>query len=326
VKHIVELFDQDKLYQAGRALEKLECETGQEEEKERKYLDQPKLLQIRSELGKLRQVERLRDGPEWEMSYDGATTKIMFQREVGSPNVLFKIQGSIRAEAMNIVCLLNEVDLYSTVIWFFQCAEVIERLGIIRRIVQCRAKLLWPLADREFVTHMSGIDGLDEDDCIVLLTVQDMSTEGGYAPSSQSKRREAVRANVDLTFFIQPVEPTCTQLTIIAKIDFKLPQVPNVFMHWFGKAFGRFVVHAIEVRANDLPESHRKRLGQDPVYSWFLPRIEQFWLSKGKLEEFRQGHVDHGSRVSEELDVHHEPPGLGKRIMLSLFRGTADTK
>lgn len=288
----------------------------------------PKIPEIRREATKIAKTFReMTSDQGWTLSYDGPSTKVHFRREPDSQIFTFKIEGVVLAKAINIACIINEFDLYAENFWFIRDSKTLKKTGRLRRVLQCRAKIVWPIADREFLTYAAAVDGLDEDDCIAVMTIEDLSKEPVEALERFGILNEdliqglgnPVRASMEANFIFTPLEPTKTKVVILTHVDLSFPLVPAALLNWCGKAFGRFMVRAIESRANSLTVNHQKKLETDPVYSFIEERIGQHWEAKGRRDEFNAAEVDLSNRVSAEFDANETPAGPGKKVVMAML-------
>uniref|UniRef100_A0A7S1XEW2 START domain-containing protein n=1 Tax=Compsopogon caeruleus TaxID=31354 RepID=A0A7S1XEW2_9RHOD len=329
VERVLSLYSEDKLFQASRELAKIENDLGHlsEDSEERLFLkNHVGLRPVRDEANKVTlMMNTMRSDEGWSPCYQGPSTKVSFRKEPNSAILTFKIEGLVVAKVGHVACIINEIDLFPDIFWFIREGKTLKKIGRMKRVLHVRSKILWPILDRDFLSHAAAIDGLDQDDCIAILTIEDLADQPASALARYGITEEdlmncsnSVRAEMEVNFVFTPVEPTITKVICVARADPKLPFVPVQLINWIGRAFGRLMLKAIEAKANNLSVTHRKRYEGDPLYRWIEERIGQYWAARGRKEEFDQGVVDLNRRESIENNVDTAPKGPGRAIMMSL--------
>lgn len=339
---VLDLYKEDKLLQSARVLEELTAYVhttlndvnvsgSQKEEALRvqERLEQSDVKRIVAEIGEVRHLkESLNSKNGWSLSYDGAETKVWYRREPSSSSHSMLVEGNIVAPLINVAALLYELDLYSDLLWFIKHAKLLEENGRLRRSAHFLLYAPWPLYDREVALYGYAVDGLDEDDCI-LVASRSLQREDNVQIHSEitgSLGKRTVNANVQFAGYeLVPVTPSVTRVRCIFNADPQLSIVPMPLINWSSRMFCRWSLRAMESRAQKLPPSYQQRKDTKVIYKWFESRLATYWQTKGKADEYakyKDTHPDTQQRNSGDFDVNETPEGPPRAVIASLLSGS----
>jgi len=217
-----------------------------------------------------RLVAEMKSEDGWDAAYAGPVTSVSYRVNEGDNGLMtYKIESTLVANVINLACVINEVQLYPNLFWFVRSLDVLEQPGRCQKTMYLRVRFFWPVADRDFYCYGYAVDGLDEDDCMLIYSrdLADVPDRlGPYRDRLDAKSKETVRGSMTAAFLYKPLTASTTKMTFIAKVDPTLPYVPVPLMNWFGKVFGRGIpkVEATLHLCSDLrrkPNTHVFPLG-----------------------------------------------------------------
>mmetsp|Transcript_9446 Transcript_9446/g.19920 ORF Transcript_9446/g.19920 Transcript_9446/m.19920 type:complete len:382 (+) Transcript_9446:174-1319(+) len=359
----VEYFRLDKHFQSARVLQNVEREIETalksiQDETERsrvqagvesvygRYGETKLIRQIEGEV--LNVLELARSEEDWTLSYDGSSAKVWYRAEraenSSKSNGLhaFKARAELNAPVVNLCALLNETELFAELFWFVRKSAALQDLGRFRKSFHMQWQLLWPLSDREAPLLGYGVDGLDEDNCFMTVTRslarEDVDSSGKQLeyPEPSSGRGQPVRMRAEcLGFHFEPIEPTKTRATVVARLDLLLPFVPVALVNYSSRYFIRLSLHVLEVKAREMlgasPDSNKhlkamEREDRREVYAWIQSRLEEHWKRHGKLEEFQNNKIESAqfkrttSMENVDTSANGPPAAVDKKLALQLLK------
>jgi hypothetical protein len=160
----------------------------------------------------------------WINCYAGASTRVDYRPDPDKVSHTMRAQGEIRAPLRDVAALLNEPDLFPSVFWFVTRVEVLGVQGRFKRAADLTFISPPPLSNRHVRLCGFAVDGLDEDDCVLVVS-RDLRDSDGFVPLADENpaHRRAVRARVHYSMFeLKPKSPGITKVRLIANSD------PNV--------------------------------------------------------------------------------------------------
>ncbi|KAA8491557.1 hypothetical protein FVE85_2572 [Porphyridium purpureum] len=331
VSAIVSLFHAEKHFQAARSLLALTEEAGvlnaqgAVDTECARYVEIPLIRQIESEV--LKTLELLRSEEGWQISYEGNNTKVWYRQSANSSLNTFKVEGTLLAPVVNVAALLNEIDLFGELFWFMRQTKETERVSRTRTAFSIATSLFWPLSDRFANVLGYAVDGLDEDECMMIVCRDmdydvDVNAKGQkFAKVPVPKGAVPMRAELIGWQFV-PIEPTLTTVRLVAHVDLNLSFVPSAFVNWASKAFARHTIATLDHQAKQLPPAHQQRL-VDPerrqVYDWIDGQLRSYWEKKGKADVYDGGelHNDPGRKLSDVGNA----TGPDKKLVMQMMKG-----
>lgn len=319
----IELYNSDKLLQCARAIKQAK------ESKDKGVQERLKSDEFRKILNDVKELDHftrsLDNDDGWTLSYDGTKTKVWYRKEKGNATHTMRISGLIRAPLLNLAALLYEADLYSELLWFIQKSEILAEPTQLRRAAHFRLFSPWPLYPREVAVYGFAVDGLDEDNCILVYSRSLKDSDNIKSPEVSPK---VVRANILFSGYeLKPDTPSTTHVRFIFNVDPLLPYVPPALINWASRTLCRWSLYAMESRARTLPPAYAKRQNERPIYEWFDSRLKTYWDSVGKSDEYAaflkdpsmKGKNDRIDDSDDEFDVDATPAPPPRSLMSTLM-------
>lgn len=196
--------------------------------------------------------EELKSTDGWELHRESSGIRTLSRRTVGDSHVMIRVEGHVDAPLLNILSVFYEVDLWrlwvpSIPIMGLRSAEMVEDFSTTRFTVQMTVNTPWPIATRDMMIHVQGVDCMDPAETadepdgkrqiVVLLTSTDTLWGGDPAPPPDES---VVRMGLSVGALILTPESinggdTGTHLAIISKIDPKLDYIPTSLINLASK-------------------------------------------------------------------------------------------
>lgn len=347
---VKELFKSDKLFQASRLLADIQASikatrdsdssSTTDAESARKAADVlkkapfPRILSECNEVHAFRKSLRSTDG--WILSYDGTNTKVWYRRETTTSSHTIRIEGQIRAPLINVAALIYEIDLCEKLLWYVTSACMLpsndpDTSSVLRRAAHLQLYAPWPLYKRDLAVYGFLTDGLDEDDCIVVVSRSIKETDPVEIPAPSSSR--IVRVNMHRSGFeLTPLGPGLTKASFLYNVNPHLSLAPMPLINWAARFMCRWSLRILENRARDLAkvsEEHITRLESSPVYDHIRNRLAEYWARKGHtkedIEAAGNGMMHASSRHSDNFDPDDVPDGPPPSLMRMLLHPRADS-
>lgn len=342
LQRVLDLHKSDKLLQSARLLEELQSEVNatlsdspNEAKKSEAHaiqerLKQPDVQRIVTEVAEVHNLkESLKSTNGWTLSYDGTETKVWYRREPNSSSHSMLVEGNIVAPLLNVAALLYEADLFSDLLWFIKHSIILKEVAALRRSAHFLLYAPWPLYDREVAIYGYAVDGLDEDDCIIVASRSLRDDDKVEIPPeiAAATGKRTVEAQVHFSGYeLVPVTPSVTRVRCIFNADPKLAILPTPLINWASRMLCRWSLRAMESRAQNLPPNYQERKDTKPIYKWFESRLATYWQTKGKAEEYakyKDTQPDNQRRMSDNFDVDDEPEGPPRSVIASLLSGSS---
>ncbi|KAA8496929.1 hypothetical protein FVE85_0658 [Porphyridium purpureum] len=208
ISSVFELYAQDKLFQAARALRRVEAGHSNSQEVHGHRIENSAdariqayahsraldaahcfshLESIRSDVLEVEEtLQRMQLGgarkDKWHKCFDektGSELKVYYQEEsLGHGEAALHsllVEGVAHTPILALASIIYETDLYSTLFWFVAESQLIQHPQPTRKMVYSRFSAPWPLADRDACMLGFAVDGLDEDG-LLFINIRDART------------------------------------------------------------------------------------------------------------------------------------------------------
>lgn len=288
-------------------------------------LTSPAVASIQSECEQLRKFQaNLRNTDGWNLSYDGADTKVWYRPEPNSTMHAIRVEGTIHAPLINIAALLYEADLYHQLFWYVVSSSAlpVTHPSPLKRAVHISSIAPWPLHQRDVTLFAFAVDALDAPDHSVMVVSRSITPADpvrGVPPSSA----RMVRASFNTSGFeLRPVRPGVTRARFLYNVDPHLPFVPPPLINWASRTLCRWSLRMLEANATDIARHsppHVQRMATSPVYARFRARLDEFWAASGVAPDDAQSGDPPPARRSSDFDFDHKPEGPNVKVMKTLL-------
>mmetsp|Transcript_9033 Transcript_9033/g.27151 ORF Transcript_9033/g.27151 Transcript_9033/m.27151 type:complete len:347 (+) Transcript_9033:88-1128(+) len=320
----------DKLFQAIRVFEQLENSIGaatgstsELSESERELVEEIRhkldndasILEMKKRSKECFELLRDCDSTDnWEMRYNGQSTKVWYKREPGSAIHSVKTEGIISADFIRLASLIYETDLYPLFWWFVREMKDIKKLGRCCKAVHGIYQAFWPIYDREVPILGYAVDGFDEDNCLLLffrsLRPDDIDNEGNVIELPEKPPR-SVRIDLNIAGMkFVPAGKNATKMTLICNLDPKIASVPAPLVNWATRSVFRASLRMLEVKANDLDGMpHIQRMQTNPFYTWLSERLNEYFEQHREILDQSVTVTRSSFDINKERG-HEKPPKL----------------
>lgn len=330
--HIEDLYNKDKLLQASRALNELRDQLQTRGSSETSYavllkqLASSPFTRIIEECEEVHRLqEALHSTENWTLSYEGVETKVEYRREPQTNSHTVRTSGLIRAPLTNVAALIYEADLYEQLFWYVTSANVLphESGSLMRRASHLQVYAPWPLHKRDAAIYAYACDGLDEDECVVVVSRSIKPKDEIEVPDSETR---VVRVEMHVSGFeLIPYSEGVTRATFLYNVDPHLQYIPTGLINWAARTLCRWSLRVLECRARDLgkvSEEYVKRMETGKFHEHIRMRLTEYWAGK---EGDGMAVGEEGSDGDFDADVVPEAPsGWVIKQLLSRRTGEAE--
>lgn len=332
-----------KLFQASRVLSSLNSDIDELKTSSSTSLKQtahdletklstPPFLKIQSLCAQVAEVQDgFADSGDWTVSYNGEVTKVWYRKHprTGAHSIL--IEGEIRAPFLHVAALMYESDLYDRLFWYVTSAKMLKLKDESpwHRAAHIEIFAPWPLNKRDIAVYAFAVDGLDEDDCVMVVTnsINDLHPVAEKVPSSSESSRN-IRVDLQTSgFVLLPETPGVTKAKFLYNIDPQLAFVPMALVNWIARMICRWSIKMLETRAQDLnalSPVYEERMRSHSFYEIVRRRLDEFWNQKGispaSESENHSRPSTSGRRRSTSFDPEEKPQLPSATLLSSLAR------
>ncbi|GJQ08864.1 hypothetical protein GpartN1_g655.t1 [Galdieria partita] len=293
-----ELYDEDKLFQAARVVRNLrripveETVNGNSTaSNDDASLLRKSILRIQKESEECENfLSLILNDREWEcLSKESDRCRVYYNSKEGPRIHGFKIETEIDAPFLATAALINEVDLLQELFWYVGSSQEIAKLSRCKKLLKSRFVTPWPFAPREAILYGYAVDGLDEDQSVVVCfrSAKPEDFEDNRYELFSADSKDAVRLDVKIggIQFI-PLERRKTLFRTAVFADPQVPYIPTWLFHWVTKRVCIFGIHTFRKKAEQFSTlPHCQRVATDPFYVWVAQRIAKYWQEqKGFIE------------------------------------------
>jgi len=293
LEKVLTLHSQDKLFQAHRMLEKIEtsitlykfqfADVAESLEvvchAEEKLNTNETIKKIRSQIAETSQLLKLLQDDEGWIPLSTGKYKSYYKKEQYSDLHSFKLSADLNASLLNLCVLIYEVDLYTTMFPYFKFVKEIAHPARCTKIVHWAIRTPWPISARESVVLGFAVDGLDEDDAILVHMKTIDKFDGVPLPTAPA---DVVRIDVHYGgFMFCPITEQKTRVTFCGNVDPKISFIPAWAMNWIGSKIATIFLRMLERFARRIKGSeHERRFQTDRKFYDWLEDLVQSYIRK----------------------------------------------
>lgn len=280
VERIRELYDAAKtklahslLLELERALESV---TDSEEEaavETKRAMEEAALLlfHVRYEAeGVAAFLEELEHGEGWELAREGEECATHFKQVPGSPTMLIKLQGLVRAPAFAVLACINEIDLYHTWIPTMTASDILLHLSAYKKMVhlqvQAPSPISWVVSPREMVLYGYGADLMEENKLIAMAQTPSpealamLQRRAQFTPPPP--RPGVVRMDCKLAgMLFEPLGPKTTRVSVLTNVD-PMMDMPYWVINKGTKQFAHMIMTFLRKQSCNLNAEYRRRIDE----------------------------------------------------------------
>lgn len=216
--------------------------------------------------------------------------------------------------------------MFTDLLWFVTGSSVITQPGRFKRAAHIQLFAPWPLWSRDVTVYGFAVDGLDEDDCLLVVSRSVRPSDAAVpADAVPPVGRRVVRADLIASGYeLRPISPGVTRARFLFRANPKLAYIPMALINWASRMLCRWSLRAMESRARSIegmPRSYQERLHTRPLYTWIESRLVESWTQRGVEYVADVSHATQPRRVSEDFDVNATPQVPSRSLIASMLRG-----
>eukprot|EP00871_Galdieria_phlegrea_P005961 jgi/Galph1/852/GphlegSOOS_G5723.1 len=293
------LFEEDKLFEAARAIHKLEewleqvksthDETTAEELQLAEVLKSEEFTCIKKQSEECQKfLSYLLNNNEWQcLSRESERCQVYYSASQGPDVHGFKIETEINAPFLATAALINETDLLQQLFWYVGESSDIAKVSRCKKILKASFVTPWPFAPREAVLLGYAVDGLEEDHSVVVFfrtAVFEDFEENGVDWNLWKPHKNEVILDVKLggiQFIPLGRHKTLFRTAVFA--DPKISYIPKWLFHWVTKQVCIYGIHSFRKQAEQFSSlPHHIRVQKDPFYHWIAQRLADYWTKQAQ--------------------------------------------
>mmetsp|Transcript_21105 Transcript_21105/g.50103 ORF Transcript_21105/g.50103 Transcript_21105/m.50103 type:complete len:349 (+) Transcript_21105:2-1048(+) len=295
--------EDDKILQASRLEKRVEREAPHVHARHLAALEK-----VRAEAKVVEFGEKfLTDEAGWTCVREGKHTgdvRVWHRPEEGSDIHALKVMADVDAPLEYMLVLVNEVTLFAEWLPFMGAADLLARPSRCTRVAWWR---MWSPAalvihHRDACIRGRAIDGLDEDDCVLIL-IQDSDETRDAVPHPALLPRTTRIAITHATVKLEPLPGGGTRVIAGGAVDPFIKRMPPWLINWIATKVCYVGMLMWERKAKIVAEgkdkkcAHRARMEQDKdFYDWVKKRVAS-WVP-GRHHAGKSGHASESGHVS----------------------------
>ncbi|KAJ8902670.1 hypothetical protein NDN08_005990 [Rhodosorus marinus] len=283
---VEELYDEDKIFQAGRLLEGVISNGGESAlERVRQHPRMSKIRQSCKDATDMMATMKKLD--DWVICYNGKQTKVWYKAETGTKYKSLRSEAVLRADMISLLSIIYETDLHPDLFPFISESELLLQPARAKKIIRLSIQAPWPLKARETALFGYAVDGLDEDNCYFVYFREVVPEQDDCTPPAVPKDRVKMTVRRAAICF-EPVSPTRTKVTTIANMDPAISFLTPAMLNWLSRAIFRLALRVFESKAQSIDRlPHASRLESGAIYVHLRERLHAFdqatWASHSRL-------------------------------------------
>ncbi|KAL0488338.1 PCTP-like protein [Acrasis kona] len=296
IKGILDLYEEEKLFQAADELDDLHNSLNQHKDSDlvqkiKLEMDNNKTIQkmIKEEKLAKKLLNAMESSDGWTESVDRDRVQVYYKEESTTVHSL-KIVGVLDSPMLNVLTVFYESDLYKSWTPSMKSSQVLMQEKKYRYLCHYGFSLPWPLHDRDVIAYGYGVD-LSDRILVVVRSVND--DEHDQYPVEIPEPGDDARMDIYYAgILITPLNDSQTRVTLTANVDPKLDYVPAWFLNMVLQQMSYFVISTLRnVTANIMDdEVYAQRVREKPhIYEDIKSRMVKH---AGEVEEGNDVDVD----------------------------------
>lgn len=248
-------------------------------------------------LGTLTTAHVLPEDASWNLAVqESSGLKIFYRRHASSTLLSFRVEGTVHANILNIICVLNEMDLYKEWIPYYTFplrvglreVKKLYQLGRVEQIDLLELDFPWPVNNRDCCLEIWAADDLDYTNrFFTRITTLDGGNKNPRVPVTvPMPSNKTLRLYCEGAVILSPQGNEKTFFEMFWTLDLKI-HLNDYVVNFFTKVFAKSAYHAFcKVCVEACGGEHARRRENCPLlYGFVQKRLAEIEKAYGRKDE-----------------------------------------
>jgi len=198
-----------------------------------------------------------------------------------------RIEGIVDSPIFDVCSVIMEVDLYSTWIPRLLESKILDQDNRFKKWIYCKSSCPWPVADRDICLYGYGVDMLEEEDLVVVvsksLSNDDIENNNTVKQNLPTPKSGTVRVDTRISgFTIRPISKDKTFVQVVSLTDPQMTFIPYWLLNFVTNQFCHYLFVMLRKQSLAVSKSneYQSRITSNPIYKEIKEKSEFYFNSK----------------------------------------------
>ncbi|KAF2070222.1 hypothetical protein CYY_008456 [Polysphondylium violaceum] len=198
-----------------------------------------------------------------------------------------RIEGVVDSPIFDVCSVIMEVDLYSTWIPRLLESKILDQDSRFKKWIYCKSSCPWPVADRDICLYGYGVDMLEEEDLIVVVSKSmseaDIETNAKVKENLPKANTSTVRVDTRISgFTLKPLSKDKTFVQVVALTDPRMKLIPYWLLNFVTNQFCHYLFVMLRKQSLNVSKSneYQTRITSNPIYKEIKEKSEFYFNTK----------------------------------------------